>query len=839
MHSVSSPAWPVLRGYEGDQLRRIALPLGGIGTGTVSLGGRGDLRSWEIRNRPDKNYRPPVGFFAIRTETESGTTAIRVAEGQLDVEDYEGAFGSAVPVAGLPRFRRCRFETAYPFGQVILSDPDVPVQLRLQAFNPLIPAAVADSALPATLLRYVLTNPTQERVRVSICGSLSNITTGGDRSPHVINTERTSDGLTGVLLSCADTQAHTEDFGSLALAVMDPRQPSVRTSWPVLSWGDSLLNFWEDLADDGRVEQQSAVEEQRAVCSVSDSVEVAPGEQAEISFVLAWHFPNRRGWIGERTESIDHGRLSDDIVGNHYATLYEDAWQAAADFSGRLPELETRTLDFIGAFCDSSLPDPVKEAALFNLSTLRTETCFRTADGRFYGWEGIGDTAGSCFGSCTHVWNYEQATAFLFGELARSMRDTEFGYMTDDEGLMSFRVGLPLSKRARAWGIAAADGQMGALVKLYRDWRLSGDDNLLKAAWPAAKRALEFCWLPGGWDADQDGVMEGVQHNTMDVEYYGPNPQMGAWYLAALRSVAEMARYLGEDSFAADCEKLFAQGSAWLDANLFNGEYYRHEIRPVASLEDIHPGLRHPSMGARDLSEPELQLGDGCLVDQLVGQFLAHVAGLGHLLNPDHVLSTLRSIVKYNFKPDFYAHANHMRSFVIGGESALVMASYPHGNRPTRPFPYFAEVMTGFEYTAAVGLAYEGQFDDALRIIQAIRDRYDGAKRNPFDEAECGHHYARAMASWGAVLAWSGFDYDGRSGDLRFRGDASDVRHIWSTGDAWGRWQQNGRNCTLTVSEGSLKLAALTVTGLGRFELGAPRTLSVGERLEITDWPGV
>ena len=418
------------------------------------------------------------------------------------------------------------------------------------------------------------------------------------------------------------------------------------------------------------------------------------------------------------------------------------------------------------------------------------------------------------------------------------MRDTEFGYMTDDEGLMSFRVGLPLSKRARAWGIAAADGQMGALVKLYRDWRLSGNDELLKAAWPAAKRALEFCWLPGGWDADQDGVMEGVQHNTMDVEYYGPNPQMGAWYLAALRSVAEMAHHVGEDSFAANCEKLFAHGSAWLDANLFNGEYYRHEIRPVASLEEIHPGLRHPSMGARDLSAPELQLGDGCLVDQLVGQFLAHVAGLGHLLNPDHVISTLRSIVKYNFKADFYDHANHMRSFVTGGESALVMASYPHGNRPPRPFPYFAEVMSGFEYTAAVGLAFEGQFDDALRIIGAIRDRYDGAKRNPFDEAECGHHYARAMASWAAVLAWSGFDYDGRSGDLRFRGNADDTRHIWSTGDAWGRWQQHGRHCTLTVSEGTLKLVTVTVTGLGRCELGAPRILSAGERLEVSHWPG-
>ena len=88
---------------------------------------------------------------------------------------------------------------------------------------------------------------------------------------------------------------------------------------------------------------------------------------------------------------------------------------------------------------------------------------------------------------------------------------------------------------------------------MYRDWQLSGDDELLKAHWPRVKRALEFAWIPGGWDADQDGVMEGAQHNTMDVEYFGPSPQMQFWYLGALRATEEMARSLGEDAFADQC----------------------------------------------------------------------------------------------------------------------------------------------------------------------------------------------------------------------------------------------------------------------------------------------
>jgi len=361
--------------------------------------------------------------------------------------------------------------------------------------------------------------------------------------------------------------------------------------------------------------------------------------------------------------------------------------------------------------------------------------------------------------------------------------------------------------------IAAADGQMGCLMKLHRDWQLSGDDDFLRSLWPAARKALEFCRIPGGWDADRDGVMEGCQHNTMGVEYYGPNPQMGGWYLGALRAGEEMARYLGDTEFADTCSGLAEQGSRWLDDNLFNGDYYEHEIRPPKSEDDIAAGLRYPGLGARDLSDPDWQLGAACLVDQLVGQCMAHVCGLGYLLDKRNVRKTLRSIMRYNFKEKLYDHFNHLRSFALQDESALLMATYPKGRRPKLPFPYCNEVMTGFEYTAAVHQLYEGQVAQGLKCIAAIRRRYDGKRRNPFDEAECGHHYARAMASWAAVLALTGFHYSAVTGTMRFA--AREGTHFWSTGAAWGtctiKQQRDGWKAKLEVLHGSLRLTRLHV----------------------------
>lgn len=270
-----------------------------------------------------------------------------------------------------------------------------------------------------------------------------------------------------------------------------------------------------------------------------------------------------------------------------------------------------------------------------------------------------------------------------------------------------------------------------------------------------------------------------------------------------------------------------------MDANLFNGDYYEHEIRPILDEADIAPGLRL-GMGAANLADPDLQLGSGCLVDQLVGQYMADICDLGPLFDPSHVRQTLNSLMRWNFQPDMSAHFNHMRTFALGGEAAMLMATYPKGRRPKRPFPYYNEVMTGFEYTAAITMLYEGMTEEGLTVIEAIRARYDGQKRSPFDEAECGHHYARAMASWAAVLALTGFHYSAVTQTLRFAASPTACRWFWSTGSAWGMCEQTpgaqGTKVMLSVTKGSLTFQRLALDGLGAITLPDTQVLLGGAR---------
>ncbi len=842
---VRTERWPVLTQYAGDRLVRVALPLGGIGTGTVSLGGRGQLRDWEIMNRPAKGFAPERSFFALHVRGPRGAAVTRALEGVLHPECYEGARGAVGANHGWPRFRQCRFLAAYPLGQVCLSDPDVPVDVRIEAFNPLIPGDAESSGIPVAILRFALTNRTSAKLTATVCGSVDNfIGFDGKEGKPLRNRNRFRpagrDGApAGILMQSEGVCADAPQFGTIALATT-ARDVTWRTAWAKATWGDSLLDFHDDLHDDGRLDERKAEGVDAPIASLAATVSLPPRATREVLFLLAWHFPNRVTWSPRKPKQSACGCGSGcgepaEIIGNYYASHYADAWEVIARTAPHLPQLERKTLAFVNSFLASDLPNVVKESALYNLSTLRSQTCFRTPDGHFFGWEGCGNDTGCCMGSCTHVWNYEQATGFLFGNLARSMREVEFLHATAANGLMSFRTTLPLA-RALDHGIAAADGQMGCLMRLYREWQLSGDRTWLRRLWPKARAAMEFCWIPSGWDADQDGVMEGCQHNTMDVEYYGPNPQMGTWYLGALRACEEMAQTVGDAEFAQRCRGLFEQGSRWMDAHLFNGAYYEQEIRPT-TIEAIAPGLRH-NMGANDPREPILQLGPGCLVDQLVGQQAAQLLGLGYLLDPQHVRMTLRSIMKHNFRSPLYRHFNHLRTFALNDESALLMASYPRGHRPKRPFPYYNEVMTGFEYAAAVHMLQEGQTSNGLKCIAAIRARYDGARRNPFDEAECGHHYARAMASWGAVLALTGFHYSAVEGELRFDASPRPAEWFWSNGSAWGTFRQRPGPrkivVELKVLHGTLAIRRLSLSGAGTVERRSARRIKAGQSLRLS-----
>lgn len=466
-----------------------------------------------------------------------------------------------------------------------------------------------------------------------------------------------------------------------------------------------------------------------------------------------------------------------------------------------------------------------------NLSTLVTTTCFRTTDGEFHAFEGSDDHLGCCFGNCTHVWNYETATAHLFPSLSRSLRRSAFGYSMDERGAMYFRQLLP--DGIERFGYVAADGQMGQIMKVYVDWQLSGDKSFLAEFWPKVKRAISFAWVPGGWDENRDGVMEGVQHNTYDVEFYGPNPLCGIYYLGALRAAERIALAMGEKQTAAEYHRLFQTGSAWLDANLFNGSYYIQKITAWPASA-IAPGLRS-GMGADDPEHPQYQVGMGCLIDQLLGQYLADVAGLEPLVNARYIHETLDSIYRYNHKPNLLDHDCVQRTFALNDEAAMVICDYADAARPTIPFPYYAEVMTGFEHSTAALMLFQGMTERGLECIADIRRRYDGQRRNPWDEAECGHHYARAMAAWSSLLALSGFRYKGavRRVTAVPRTNAANFRSFWSCATGWGTFSLAGSQFSITPTEGFLIIREIEIpAGTGRISTAEQKGVALSHTVQ-------
>ncbi|HWF67149.1 MAG TPA: GH116 family glycosyl-hydrolase [Acidobacteriaceae bacterium] len=844
------------RVFRGSQLRMISFPLGGVAAGSLGLGGRGQLRDWEIFNRPNQGFSPAYAFPAIWVRVGSAAPVAHVLESRL-LPPYQGEDGLGWQNApGLSRLKSATFTGEYPLAHVDFEDPGVPVNVSLDAFSPFIPHDPDDSGLPVAVLRYRVRNPKAVTAEVGICFSIDNPVANGNAS-HAkrVNAYRRRGPLFGLAMSNPGLPVDDPMNGSFVLAAIP--DPGTRTTcwrgWPQGGWWNSPLLFWDTFSAEGQLITEPEV--RNTVGAVCQFGSVPPGESRRFTFLLAWHFPNRTPqWCGWAASA---GREKS-IIGNFYARRFNDAWDAALYTAENLEQLETRTRQFARAFRESTIPDAIKEAASANLSTLASTTCFRAADGEFHGFEGSNDSIGCCYGNCTHVWSYETATAFLFPSFALSLRKAAFGHSEDDAGGIHARQLLPDGVDRDP--IIAADGQMGQIMHAYLDWKLSGDQTWLESMWPRIQRAVSFAWVQGGWDPDRSGIAVGVQNNTYDVAFFGPNPLGGIYYLGALRAAEEMALAVGDRPSAGEYRKLFENGRQWIDTNLFNSEFYVQQIKGFP-LDHIYPSLRIGATGMNP-ENPEYQLGAGCLVDQLMGQYLASVMNLGDLVSREHVRETLQSIYAYNYKRTLADHNSVQRTFALNDEAAMVICDYGKAARPRIPFPYFAEVMTGFEYSAATLMLYYGMVATGVECIRNIRARYDGEKRNPWDEAECGHHYARAMASWSGVVGISGFDFDGSRAAVvavpRIPHDT--FRCFWSTGSGWGIFSYaragRGTKFMLQVLAGRLACQSCEISGSGQstaaqsngtrqphaietvagrtiFRFNHPLTLTAGSALEL------
>ncbi|MCT4596903.1 MAG: non-lysosomal glucosylceramidase [Vallitalea sp.] len=805
--------------YTGEYTTEISFPLGGIGTGCIGLAGNGRLIDWEIFNRPNKNSSTNgYSFFAVKCEKQDGTVFAKVLNGDLN-NGYNGngdadwTYGFGVKreyLSGMPHFKNVEFSGTFPFATLNFIEDNSPIDVKMTAFNPFIPLNNRDSSIPGAIFMFEVTNKGKEEVKVSLAGSLSNPFNKGG-----VNTYTELDEVKSIKYTTSHYDKEDVEYGDMTLSTMDD-EVSKQTYWYRGEWFDNLMVFWDDFSKTGSLKDRVYEEVKDSdswnatvnFCDVgtlcSDKT-ISPGETKTFRFMIHWNFPNFINYWNP-------GKVKNPKWKNYYATIYKDSQEAMSYTWKHIDRLYEETICFRDTLFSSTYPDFIIDAIASNLSVLKSATCTRLTDGTLYGFEGCHTHAGCCEGSCTHVWNYVQSTAFLFPSLERSMREIDYKSNQDEHGKMFFRMLLPpgrggeeQSNELAGTGKAAADGQMGGIFKTYREWKISGDDNWLASIWPSVKKALEYAWSEDNdewWDLDADGIMEGIQHHTLDVDMYGPNSYIAGYYMLALKTASEMAEAVND----ADAKKymtMFENGKEWVNNNLFNGEYFHQKIDLTDSKYPID----------EEIGEMKYQIGEGCHIDQVIGQWYAHILGIGYIFDKEKVVKSLKSIHKYNFVDSFREYPNPYRVYALNDEKGTVICTWPNGNRPKVPVPYAAECMTGFEYQLASHMIYEGLVDEAFKMVEAIRNRYDGKKRNPYNEIECGSNYARSMASYGLLLALSGFDYDMRKKHIGFTPKVSEDKYntFWCVNSAWGSYESYNNEKLIQVKYGLLQLKSIGI----------------------------
>jgi uncharacterized protein (DUF608 family) len=826
--------------YQGKRTGQISFPLGGIGAGSIGLAGNGRLVDWEIFNRPNKQSVNGFSHFAIRAEDAQRVVAARILHGDLQ-PPYQGeitgqqfrSFGWGPRreyLTGLPHFPAVDFRGEYPWAELTYHDDDFPGRVVLRAFSPFIPTNDHDSSLPAAFFEFSVTNPTEQDLTYTLAGVL-----GNPLPANNVHTVATHDWGHALHLRCDSLAPDAAGYGDLTLATDAGRDDDVTVSWQQYwfrgAWFDNLEVYWHDLMAPGPFNNRDYPVAYAGAANeglLAVHVPVAPGQTRRVRFVIAWNFPNCENYWKQPPPSARTWR-------NYYATLWADSQASAAYALHEWGRLAAETRRFHDALFASDLPLAALDAISANLSILKSPTVLRLEDGTFYGWEGCHPNAGCCEGSCTHVWNYAQALPFLFPKLERSMREADYRYNLREDGGMPFRLQLPIG--SGFWGFRpCADGQFGGVLKTYRDWKICGDSAWLARLWPAVKQSLEFAWSPHNedrWDPDKSGVLWGRQHHTLDMELFGPNAWLTGMYLGALKAAAEMADALGEAETAADYRAVFARGKAWVDTNLFNGEYYiqRIDLKDRSIIEAfaddivIQGGSALAAYWTQEHGEIKYQIAEGSSIDQVLGQWHASLYGLGEIFDAAQVKQANAAIYKYNYIPVMGKVYNPCRIYCLNDEGGLVICAWPEGaQKPVIPAPYAQETMNGFEYAAAIHMIMTGMVDEGMECVEAVRRRYDGERRNPWNEFECGSNYARSMASYALLNAFSGFTFDlvhRRIGFDPLRAEDGHFRCFWSLEPGWGEFVLNPDELALRVLYGHLDVQELTLPFLGRREVGS------------------
>ncbi len=814
--------------YSGEYLNRVAFPLGGLGAGMICMEGTGAISHVSVRNKPEIFHEP--GMFAA-IAVKGIINGAKLLEGpppdwkKFGLRDAGNGLGGLT--TGLPHFRNAAFKARFPFGYLDISDDDLPIKVQITGWSPFIPTDDDNSSLPVAALEYTFTNTGKATADAVFSFNVKNFLSieNGKNSIRPLQN--------GFIITEEGTaaQALRSDFA----VYTDDNAAQVDHCWFRGGWWDPFTMAWNAVKN-AEVKTVPPVDQGAPGASLYVPFSLAPGKEKTVRLMMGWYTPDSaitHGTMGTRKENCDPGagccnspadialdKYDKDFNGKFYKPWYSSRFNnieaVCSYWKEQYNTLKKNSTLFKNAFYSSSLPPEVLEAVAANLTILKSPTVMRQYDGRLWSFEGCGDSGGCCHGSCTHVWNYAQAIAHLFPALERSLRHTEFCESQNAAGHQNFRATLPIQPADHNFH-SAADGQLGGIMKVYREWRISGDNEWLKKMYPMVKTSMDYCITT--WDPRLQGVIEEPHHNTYDIEFWGPDGMHGSFYIGALQAITAMGEYLQKDIMT--YKDLSAKAKKAMENSLYDGEYFIQRIK-VNGLSAKNPATEKSFGGeyskeARDLLDkegPKYQYGKGCLSDGVLGAWIARMCGLADVLDSTKINSHLRAVHKYNLKNNLSEHANPQRpSFAYGNEGGLLLCTWPKGGKLSLPFVYSDEVWTGIEHQVASHLMLMGNVKEGLEVLRTSRNRYDGRVRNPFNEYECGHWYARALSSYGYLQALTGLRYDAVEKTLYVDSKIGNFTAFISTETGFGTVTLAAGKVAVNVSFGKIDISKTIVNG--------------------------
>jgi uncharacterized protein (DUF608 family) len=830
--TLSAYAWQAPSGhlhngvYKGENLQQVAFPIGGMGAGMFCLEGTGAVSHLSVRNNPDL-FNEPVLFGTICIKNMPGSA--RVLEGPVPNWKKFGQRGSGGgdggTTYGLPRFDQSEFLARFPFAEIRLRDTHIPLDVSITGWSPFIPTDEDNSGLPVGGLEYRFVNRGNKTIECVFSYNARNfMALAQTPSQDSVGANRILPIHNGFVLEQDGTASASWQQGSFAVYTDAAEKGAVVDHcWFRGGWWDPLSMAWNHI-EAGRVQEIASVGKDAPGASLFVPFQLKPGEERKIRILMAWYVPDSRLRFGRPVNKSSDSVVRDasvDLPSKYYKPWYSSRFknigEVARYWQTHYDDLLQKSRLFRNAFYKSSLPPEVLEAVSANLSILKSPTVLRQYDGRFWAWEGCNDADGSCTGTCTHVWNYAQALCHLFPAMERSIRETEFGEDQDSAGHENYRAALPIRPVAHNYYLPAADGQLGGIMKVYREWRISADSNWLRRIYPKVKISLDYCIRT--WDPRHHGVLEEPHHNTYDIEFWGPDGMCTGIYLGALQAMVRLGEFLGDN--VSLYQELYDRGRAVMEHELYNGTWFTQKIQwkglnapdPIADPQQSLAEDYSPE-GATLLKKegPKYQYGDGCLSDGVLGAWMARVCGLPAPIDTQKVNSHLMAVYSHNLKRDLSQYSNPQRpGFAFGHEGGLLLCTWPSGGQLSLPFVYSNEVWTGVEYEVASHLIFNGRVKEGLEIVRTCRGRYNGAVRNPFDEYEAGHWYARALSSYALLEAMTGVRYDAVDQCLYVNSKIGDFTTFLSTATGFGNVIFRKGTAVLNVVYGKIPVEKIII----------------------------